>query len=323
MFNFYFKNTYSQDFLFDKIEVIVGDIKYKNLGLTEDTLEFLGNHIDTVIHCAALVKHLGRYDEFKKMNLDGTKNVANFCIKNHIGLNHISTTSVSGDFMPLTSTQDIINFTEENFFIGQNYNENYYIKSKLLTEEYIFQNIKESNLEANVFRVGNLVGRYQDGLFQYNIDSNAFYNKLQFIIKNKFFYESGCLQEFDLSPVDEIANAIVNVIFHYGNINKIFHMMHPKKFNMKSLIEKLNNLGYKIKIMSDNDFYKKMIKLDVNNNSLIINDYNLYTNISYLNIKTNCDITLKYLENIPFNYHKIDTKYLTRMLEYIKNIKFI
>ncbi len=100
-------------------------------------------------------------------------------------------------------------------------------------------------------------------------------------------------------------------------------MMHPKKFTMKSFIEKLNDLGYRIKIMSDNNFYKKMIKLDVNNNSLIINDYNLYTNVSYLNIKTNCNITLAYLKNIPFSYHKIDAKYLIKILEYMKNINFI
>jgi len=100
-------------------------------------------------------------------------------------------------------------------------------------------------------------------------------------------------------------------------------MMHPKKFTMKSFIEKLNNLGYKIKIINDNDFYKKMIKLDINNNSLIINDYNLYTNVSYLNIKTNCDITLEYLKNIPFHYPKIDVKYLIKILEYMRNINFI
>ncbi len=323
MFKFYFKDTFSPEFLFDKIEVIVGDIKYKNLGLSEELWEELGHKIDLVIHCAALVKHLGRYDEFKKMNLDGTKNVANFCMKYQIGLNHISTTSVSGDFMPLHNTSNLVDFTEENFFIGQNYNDNYYIKSKLLTEEYILQNIKEGTLQANIFRVGNLTGRYQDGLFQYNIDSNAFYNKLQFILKNKFFYESGTLQEFDMSPVDEIANGITNIIFHYGNMNKIFHMMHPHKFTMQSLIELLNQLGYNIKIMKDNDFYKKIIKMDLTANSLTINDYNLYTNISYLNIKTRCDITLKYLENIPFHYNTIDLNYLTKIVEYMKNIKFI
>lgn len=323
MLSFYFKDKYSMDSLFDKIEVVVGDIKYKTLGLTEEQLAILGSKIDTVIHCAGLVKHLGRYDEFKKMNLEGTKNVVSFCMKYQIGLNHISTTSVSGDFMPLNRTNDIVNFTEENFFIGQNYGENYYIKSKLLTEEYIFQKIKEGNLQANVFRVGNLTGRYQDGLFQYNIDSNAFYNKLQFIVKHQFFYESGTMQEFDLSPVDKISEAITNLLFAYGHRNKIFHLMHPKKFTMKSLIEMLNRLDYPIKIMSDRDFYKKMVKMNLNTHSLIINDYNLYTNISNLNIKTNCNITLEYLSKIPFDYGRIDARYFTKILEYMKNINFI
>ena len=229
IFKFYFQDMYTDDFLFDRIEVFVGDIRYKNLGLSEDTLDKIGNTIDCVIHSAALVKHIGKYDEFKKINLDGSKNVANFCIKYNIFLNHISTTSISCDFMPLSNTSDCVDFTEENFFIGQNYQENYYIKSKLLAEDYLLQNIKQGLLKANIFRVGNLTGRYRDGFFQYNIDSNAFYNKLQFILKNKFFYESSILQEFDLSPVDDIANAITTIIYNYGCQNKIFHMMNPRK----------------------------------------------------------------------------------------------
>lgn len=323
MFKFYFKDIYTDDFLFSRIEVIVGDIKYKNLGLSDETFDKLGNTIDLVIHCAALVKHIGKYEEFKKMNLEGTKNVANFCMKYNILLNHISTTSVSADFMPLKTTSDDVNFTEETFFIGQNYQENYYIKSKLLTEEYLLQNMKQGLLSANIFRVGNLTGRYKDGLFQYNIDSNAFYNKLQFLLKNKFIYESSTMQDFDLSPVDEIANAITHIIYNYGSQNKIFHMMNPQKFNMKTLIDKLNLLGYSIKIIKDSDFYKKIMKMDLNENSLMINDYNLHTNISYLNIKINCDITLKYLHNIDFNYHKIDLKYITKIIDYCKNISFI
>ena len=100
-------------------------------------------------------------------------------------------------------------------------------------------------------------------------------------------------------------------------------MTNPQKFTMKTLIEKFNNLGYGIKLMKDKDFYKKIIKMDLNNNSLVINDYNLYTNISYLNIKTKSKITQKYLENVGFRYRRIDEKYLAKIIEYCKNIKFI
>lgn len=323
MFNFYFKDKYSKDFIFSKIEVIVGDITYSDLGIPENSLNELGKKIDLVIHSAALVKHLGKYSEFKKLNLDGTKNVAKFCIDYNIPLSYISTTSVSGDFMPLNTTDKDVKYTEENFFIGQNYNENYYIKSKLLTEEYILNQIKAGSLHANIFRVGNLTARYKDGIFQYNIDSNAFYNKLQFIIKNKIFFESGNIQEFDMSPVDDVASAVINIIKHYGITDKIFHVFNPNKFTMKNLIDLLNVLDCNIKIVSDNEFYKKISTLNLDSNSFIISDYNLYTNLSHLNIKTTCDITLKYLKNINISYHNIDLEYLKKILNYIKNIQFI
>ena len=54
---------------------------------------------------------------------------------------------------------------------------------------------------------------------------------------------------------------------------------------------------------------------------MVISDYNLYTNISYLNIKTNCDITLKYLENFNFNYDIIDLDYLNKLTKYIENLE--
>ena len=84
---------------------------------------------------------------------------------------------------------------------------------------------------------------------------------------------------------------------------------------MLTLINKLELLNYNIKIMKDTDFYKKIIKMDLDSNSLIINDYNLHTNISYLNVK--------YLENIDFHYNKINSKYLAKIIDYCKTIHFI
>ena len=321
MFNFYFKDKYTEEFLFNKIKVIVGDITYKNLGFSDEQYETLGNTLDLVIHSAALVKHMGKYEEFEKLNLKGTKNVADFCMKYDIFLNHISTISVSGDFMPLNNTSDDVYFTEEDFFIGQNYNENYYIKSKLLTEEFLLNSIKSGMLRANIYRIGNLTARHSDGIFQYNIDSNAFYNKLQFMLKNKFYFESSVVQNFDMSPVDNVADAIIGIIDNYGCLNKIFHVFNPYKFNMRSLVEMLNELGYNIKIVTDEQFYKKISKLDLSANSLVISDYSLYTNIPYLNIKTNCDITLEYLKHFNFEYDKIDLDYLYKLTNYIKNLE--
>ncbi len=100
-------------------------------------------------------------------------------------------------------------------------------------------------------------------------------------------------------------------------------MTNPQKFTIQTLVDKFNNLGYEIKILKDEEFYKRIIKLGSNDNSLVINDYNLHTNISHLNIKTKSKITQKYLDNIGFHYKKIDEKYFEKFIEYCKNIKFI
>ena len=99
--------------------------------------------------------------------------------------------------------------------------------------------------------------------------------------------------------------------------------MNPKKFTINTLAEKLNDLGNNIKILKDSDFYKKIMKMDLDTNSLMISDYNLHTNISYLNIKTKCNITLEYLNKIGFKYKKINLNYLTKIIDYMKYIKFI
>ena len=124
-----------------------------------------------------------------------------------------------------------------------------------------------------------------------------------------------------MSPVDDVANAILGIIYNYGNLNKVIHIFNPYKFNMISLVDMINKLGYNIKIVSDNQFYKKISNMDLATNSLIISDYSLYTNIPYLNIKTNCDITIKYLEKIGCKYAKIDLDYLYKLINYIKNIE--
>ena len=241
----------------------------------------------------------------------------------NIPFNYISTTSVSGDFMPLSTTDKNVDYTEENFFIGQNYNENYYIKSKLLAEEFVLNQIKAGLLHANIFRVGNLTARYTDGLFQYNIDSNSFYNKLQFIIKNKIFFKSGTFKEFDMSPVDEVANAIISITNNYGILDKIFHIFNPNKLTIENLIKLFNVLGCNIRIISDKEFYKKINTMHLDSDSFIISDYNIYTNLSHLNIRTTCDITLKYLNKIGIYYKEINCEYLKKILDYIKHIKLI
>ena len=81
----------------DKHEILKGDITYDNFGIDYTTLNEILNNINIVINSSAVVKHYGDYNIFKLINIDGTKNIINFCRRFHKKLLHLSTLSVSGN----------------------------------------------------------------------------------------------------------------------------------------------------------------------------------------------------------------------------------
>lgn len=135
-----------------RLKVIYGDITKDNLGVSSANYKKLLDNIDTVIHSAATVKHYGNADLFYKINVNGTKNIIDFCKTNHSKLHYISTISISGQYTELEEK----NFTEKCFWIKQNYSNNEYIKSKFEAEYEILNEIKNNDLYAKIYRVRKL-----------------------------------------------------------------------------------------------------------------------------------------------------------------------
>lgn len=94
-----------ESFISSKITVVVGDTSYENLGLVEDELKKMYEHIDIVINVAATTKFMERYDVALGVNTLGVKNVINFakhCADIEL-LIHVSTAYVCGEKAGLIS----------------------------------------------------------------------------------------------------------------------------------------------------------------------------------------------------------------------------
>ena len=63
----------------------------------------------------------------------------------------MSTISISGQS---TENKNEEYFTEKDFWIGQNYNENVYVESKFEAEYLVLKNILKNNLYAKIYRIG-------------------------------------------------------------------------------------------------------------------------------------------------------------------------
>lgn len=166
----------------------------------------LARRVDAVFHCAADVRHYASDARSLDTNVAGTINTADFAMAAGVPFNHISTLSVSGEYL-LRDPEVSVLYTEADFDIGQNWQDNIYVRGKFLAEREIFDRV-ERGLCARVYRLGRLVGRDSDGVFQPNPKSNAVYLTLRGIQAVGAMPEAMAEMPIDLTPIDFTARAI-------------------------------------------------------------------------------------------------------------------
>lgn len=306
-----------------KLTVFNGDITQKGFGLSDHDYRQLLQTIDTVIHTAALVKHYGEYQEFQRVNVLGVQNILEFSRGKY--LTHISTTSVAGDYAG--EKQKDLYFDETNLDIGQDFNENYYVQTKYEAEKMVLQHINEG-LDGTVMRVGNLTGRYMDGVFQQNIQENKFYQILKSFVELGFIPNSLAKMRLEFTPVDLCSQAIVKLLGKRECGGKTFHLLNHNKLKTKDLIEILNDLGYKITSLKDALFNKYIKDLTTNPDSYaslfgIIPDLKKGKLNYNSSVAIDSRYSMKALKELNFIWPQIDAVYIRKIFNHALAVGFI
>lgn len=324
-FKFYFNRNLETDFP-ERVVVVNGDVSIHNLGISLEDTKLIVSDISTIIHSAAIVKHYGNFDEFNRINIEGTRNIANFAYKNKIRFIHISSISVSGNYL-LKQQKKNVDFSENTLYIGQHYTENVYVNSKFESENIVYDFMKKG-LKGKVLRIGILSGRSYDGIFQKNITANAFYGRIKAFVTLDAIPKNLLTQKIEFTPVDECAKAIVLLAKTTELDNKIFHLYNHNLISLKNVVEALNANGFSIKLLDEEAFKARVLNYSKSKNeaiSAIVNDFNT-TNLSLdynfsVNIKS--EFTIKALKSLGFEWKKIDNEYLSIIIKYMKNVDFI
>ena len=324
--HFYFGTTYDEKI--DKyVTIIETNIQEPKLGLSNENYLNLKNDIDIVIHAAANVKHYGKYSDFENINIGATKNIVEFCQNTRIQLHHVSTMTVSGNYL---LEQDLLSsaFNENSFYIKQNFDENVYAKSKLLAEAAIIEAIPKG-LTATIYRIGDLTGRYTDGVFQENIEENSIYLRLRSILEIGYISKSILRNDLEFTPVDYAAKAIKSIIWSNNNKNRIFNIYNPNMLSTEDLIDFVNGSNYLITVLPQDKFIELIQTLSAHADTQkkligIINDFTKDNDLVYNHtIKQNNNITCKYLQNLDFKWPILDTNYIGKLLDYMKKVHFL
>ena len=328
-YSFYF-NDKLDDLINNRIFVYNGEITFDNFKLSDLQLSEITKNISTVIHAAAIVKHYGDYEQFKLANIEGTKRIVEFAYENKKRLIHISSISVSGNYLVKQDNSKTI-FSENDLYIGQHYTNNVYVNSKFDAEKVVYSYM-ERGLTAEVLRIGILAGRYSDGLFQKNINENAFYGRIKSLVDLKYVSVSMLNQKIEFTPVDLCAKAIVLLSKSQATENRVFHLYDHNLTSIRKVVNILNSLDVPISSIDNKEFEEYLLKISKDSKDQsalkgIINDIsfeNSSLNLDYsFTVNISSKMTQEYLKALNFEWPIVDDNYLLKILKYMKKVKFI
>ena len=308
--NYYFGDKLD-NYIGSRIIVFHGDFSENKLGLPSDIYEKLLNNVNTIINSAATVKHLGDYSYFERNNITGVRQLIKFCKESsNCKFVHISTLSVSGTN---TKMHDVYQFTEEDLFVNQSFEDSPYIKSKFLAEKLLLQAMKEG-LDVSIFRLGNITWRKKDGKFQINKNENLFFNLMQYIVNCKLLPNALKSKLFNLSPVEECASFIVKILLE-NNKNNVYHIYNDNQLTLEQIVALLNEFNLNIKFIDNITSMESLEKCfdKINLSSYIYELLTLPNEKNY--IEVSCPNTNKIAQEIDFKWTEINKEYLKKGLE--------
>ncbi|PEU19241.1 MULTISPECIES: non-ribosomal peptide synthetase [unclassified Bacillus (in: firmicutes)] len=232
-----------------RIFMVKGDLTQDKLGLTGPKYIALANKIDCVVNAAANVKHYGHYQEFYEINVLGTERLIDFALLNHPKDFHsISTTSVANGNM---NFKEGYLFTEDDFGIS-NKVDNHYIQTKIESENMIIE-ARSRGLNTNIYRVGNLISNSETGIFQENIQDNAFYKIIKSLV-SLGVVPKDTVKSLDFSFVDYVSKAVTRLIFQKELINEIYHVFNHNFISLMDLKGFLKENEIFLSSMSQSEF---------------------------------------------------------------------
>jgi nucleoside-diphosphate-sugar epimerase len=218
----------------ENFALIEGDITLPNLGISDEDLDSIREEITSVFHLAAVYDLAVDKDTAFRVNVDGTRNVNEFCRKlpNLRRYNYISTCYVAGKRAGRISETDLEH--DAGF-------RNYYEETKYLAEREV--EALKSELPVTIFRPSVVVG---DSTTGETVKYDGIYYLIHYLRK-----APGLLRlvnvgnknvRLNLVPVDFVADGIAALSQDENAVGKTIALADPNPLTTAELFDVLAEL---------------------------------------------------------------------------------
>lgn len=246
MMVYYFEDWYSPQ-VAARVTVVDSD-------LGDDLDKIASLHFDTIINCAANVRHFAAGSTLINDNLVTVQHL--IALAEHTGarLVQASSLSVCGESVNGSVPLDFV-FRENHLNIGQSL-ENQYVRSKYLAEQAILDATSRGKIQGKIIRLGNLMPRNTDGEFQVNPGNSGFLEQFVGYAKLRCYPVDMMDAEIEYSPIDSTAKALLLLAGTPAPFT-VFHAKNCNTIHYGYFINTLRSMGYPIDLVEDADFQER------------------------------------------------------------------
>ena len=212
-----------------RLQVLAGDLRRDDLGLSSKVREDLATKTQAVFHCAANVKHFGHLWEFEADNVAATGRLLRLAgeAASPADFHLVSTLSVCGE--PPESGFRL--FTEYDP-VPARPDENYYLRSKQGAEKLVVE-ARRVLANACIHRVGNLVFDAEGGPLQRNLGENAFFRLVGAFLGLGVVPDDSHLW---LCHVDVVARGLLLLAGSADLCNETHHLENARRDRLASFV---------------------------------------------------------------------------------------
>ncbi|MWV42875.1 amino acid adenylation domain-containing protein [Paenibacillus sp. HJL G12] len=304
----------------NRVVAVQGDLEQEHLGFSEEVRAIVESHVDSIIHCGAEVKHFGDSEYFARVNIESTNRLLELAkSKPDMRFHFISTLGIPEELALNGQWESIVKGTGyESAFV-----ENVYTNSKLEAEKLVVRAGEEHGIAASVYRVGNLSCHSGNGVFQRNIDNNAFYRMLKamLLLKNA----PSVQWEVDITPIDYASESITALALQDATVGRVFHICNPVAIPYEQMIRHFVSYGYEITLQDWNDYEAWLFDTQYNKDQTGLElamaqlEGDGAKNSIY---RFACPQTNQFLENTGVKCADLDESFFKHMIDYAVSIGY-
>lgn len=314
---FYFSENY-EDLFGSRIEVIEGDVTSR-----EDFEKSRGLEIDTVINCAANVKHFAPGTQIEDVNIGGVVKGLEFARKKGCKYVQVSTVSVAGESVGDVPPPDTV-FDEKTLYIGQLL-DNKYLSSKFLAERLVLEAASEG-MDVKIMRMGNLMARHSDSEFQINFETNAFIKRLRSYATIGQIPYPVLGGKVELTPIDLAARAVLLLAQAPRECN-VFHVYNSHQIYIGDIVEGMKKVGLTLEGVEEDEFresFNQALEDETKQEAIsgLVTAMGMGKGKDRGLVKVDNQYTTQILYRMGYNWPLINEEYLEMFIKYLKEMNF-